>query len=257
MPTPSTMKEERLAKNSSPNKVFELSKFQRFEMITLQRSRIKGAPYNPRKISPKNKELLKAKIKDVGLIDPPVYNKRTGNLVGGHQRLAALDALEGSRDYSLSVAAVDVDLKTEKEMNIFLNNPKAQGEWDLPILKSLFEDGVSPTGAGFEMNDLPPLFEGLEFNLKELTDAEQAKIVDDVNSLLGKETGEGYRDDYFADFYVNIVFDNETDYKAFLTRMGLTDSKSKKEIPYEKLYDHLKEYTPPAPGEKKSCRKKK
>lgn len=48
--------------------------------------------------------------------------------------MVVLDALEKSSDYVLTVAAVDLDLKTEKEQNIFLNNVASQGDWDLEKL---------------------------------------------------------------------------------------------------------------------------
>lgn len=40
---------------------------------------------------------------------PLVWNRRTGILVSGHQRLKALDALEGTEDYELTVSVIDVD----------------------------------------------------------------------------------------------------------------------------------------------------
>jgi ParB-like chromosome segregation protein Spo0J len=54
-------------------------------------SKIKPAAYNPRKdLKPGDPEYLKLakSMKEFDLVEPLVWNKRSGNLVGGHQRLA-------------------------------------------------------------------------------------------------------------------------------------------------------------------------
>ena len=56
-------------------------------------AKIKTAKYNPRKdLQPGDPEYekLKASLQEFGVVDPLVWNKRTGNLVGGHQRLKVL-----------------------------------------------------------------------------------------------------------------------------------------------------------------------
>src|SRR5688572_26248431 len=99
-----------------------LSRYQKFEAVTISRAEIKNAPYNPRKITEHARQKLKAKIKASGLVMTLVWNRRTGNLVGGHQRISILDELEKSQNYLLTVSAIDVDDKQEKELNLFLNN---------------------------------------------------------------------------------------------------------------------------------------
>lgn len=73
------------------------SKFQAYDTETISRSDIKNAPYNPRIMDEKAKKRLKANIAKHGLVAALTWNKRTGNLVGGHQRLEQLDALEKSK----------------------------------------------------------------------------------------------------------------------------------------------------------------
>ena len=51
---------------------------------------LKPASYNPRKISKKAFEGLEVSLKKFGDISGIVWNKRTGNLVSGHQRVAKL-----------------------------------------------------------------------------------------------------------------------------------------------------------------------
>jgi DNA modification methylase len=77
-------------------------------------------------------EKLKQSITEFGYVDPIIWNRTTGNLVGGHQRLVVL------RDLGISeaeVSIVDLPLEKEKALNIALN--KISGEWDLPLLKDL------------------------------------------------------------------------------------------------------------------------
>lgn len=131
------------------------TKFQKFFTQEIARSEIKNAPYNPRRISDDARARLKAKIEGVGLVNVLVWNKRNGNLVSGHQRLSILDELEGGRDYTLIVSVVDVDEKTERELNVFVNNAGAQGDWDLTALRSLsteFADDLA--GLGFAAGEL-------------------------------------------------------------------------------------------------------
>lgn len=57
---------------------------------------LKPANYNPRKnLKPGDKEYekLKKSITEFGYVEPVIYNKRTGIVVGGHQRLKVLKDL--------------------------------------------------------------------------------------------------------------------------------------------------------------------
>lgn len=58
-------------------------------------SRIKPAVYNPRKdLKPDDTEYrrLVRSLDEFGCVEPLVWNQRTGNLVGGHQRFKVLVA---------------------------------------------------------------------------------------------------------------------------------------------------------------------
>lgn len=137
------------------------TKHQKFEMVEMRRGDIREAPYNPRTITEENRKKLRGKIKAVGLLQPVVVNRRTGNLVSSHQRLAALDALERNQNYSLDVSVIDVDEAVEKEMVVFFNNPSAQGEWNLDLLAELnLEHGIDFSEMGFEEYDIDMLFDG-------------------------------------------------------------------------------------------------
>jgi hypothetical protein len=48
------------------------------------------APYNPRTISSEALAGLRGSVERFGLVEPVVWNRRTGRVVGGHQRLKVL-----------------------------------------------------------------------------------------------------------------------------------------------------------------------
>ncbi len=105
---------------------------------TLKVSEINPARYNPRKdLKPEDSEYkkLKKSILEFDLVEPLVYNQRSGNLIGGHQRLKILKEL-GIKEVEVSM--VDLDDEKEKALNLALN--KIQGYWDLPKLKDLLEE---------------------------------------------------------------------------------------------------------------------
>ncbi|WP_099465167.1 ParB N-terminal domain-containing protein [Parabacteroides provencensis] len=121
----------------------ELSKYIKSESVELKRSAIHFADYNPRTLSEEEKKTLKRGIKKFGLVGGLVVNKCTGmTVVSGHQRLTVMDELNKfpDNDYALRVDLIDVDDKQEKELNILLNNPNAQGKWDADKLRSLVPD---------------------------------------------------------------------------------------------------------------------
>ena len=107
-------------------------------MATLKRSDILPHPKNPRQIDAKAQKTLFNKMGEIGLLQPLIVNKRTGYLLGGHQRLAVMDKHEkykdGKNDYELDVALVDLPEKDELAMLVFLNNPSAQGTWQTDLL---------------------------------------------------------------------------------------------------------------------------
>ena len=102
------------------------------EVVEKHISELKFAPYNPRKISEKQMEMLKKSIVENGIVDPLIWNRRTGFVVGGNQRLAALIDLEYEKVW---VAVIDISPEREKALNLALN--KISGDWDIPKLREL------------------------------------------------------------------------------------------------------------------------
>ena len=102
-------------------------------------SDLNPAQYNPRvdlkSMDKKTYEKLKNSIERFGFVQPIIWNERTKNIVGGHQRLTVLKDL-GIEE--LDVIVVDLDEKDEKALNIALN--KIMGDWDLPKLNVIFQE---------------------------------------------------------------------------------------------------------------------
>lgn len=126
------------------------------EFRVIHRRELKNAPYNPRVIDPVALNRLRDSIRRTkGLVEPPVWNKRTGRIVGGHKRLEALDILKGTDDYTLTVSVVDLSESEEIELNIALNNPNLQGTYDLELLDELLSrSDVEIGNTGFDYTSL-------------------------------------------------------------------------------------------------------
>lgn len=100
------------------------------EIRTLKATEIKAADYNPRKdLQPEDAEYkkLRRSIEEFGYVEPIIWNERTGNVVGGHQRLKVL-LEKGAQE--IECVVVSLDDKDEKILNVLLN--KVKGRWDMP-----------------------------------------------------------------------------------------------------------------------------
>jgi hypothetical protein len=101
-------------------------------------TKLKPAPYNPRvNLVPGHAtfEKLRRSIETFGSVEPIVWNRRTGHVVGGHQRLSVLKHLGHTH---VDVVLVDLDLAAEKTLNLALN--RIVGEWDEVKLAELLKD---------------------------------------------------------------------------------------------------------------------
>lgn len=197
-----------------------LTKFESYEIMEIHRSSIKNAPYNPRVITPAAREKIKKNIAKVGLLDPIIWNTKTGNIVGGHQRLSCVDLLEGSQNYKIRVAAVNLSTKVEKEQNIFLNNDKAQGDWDWERLEALIkQDDVDFVDAGFDESDINTMFGTENLAVKPLLDLaekmrERAEAQKSIASRLSSASNDG------PNFFSVLVFKTYEERSRFFTSFG-------------------------------------
>lgn len=135
------------------------NKVSQSETIVIPRSKITPSPYNPRKITDEARKALKKNIKENGIIGGLVFNSQTGNLVSGHQRVSIADEVNkynpetGENDYDLKVEKIDVDLKKEKELNIFFNSKSVMGEMDYSKLALMIPD-IDVNLAGLDEVDM-------------------------------------------------------------------------------------------------------
>ena len=118
------------------------------------------ADYNPRKdLKPGDPEYdkLKRSMEQFGYVEPVIWNKTTGRVVGGHQRLKVLMDMGVTE---VECVVVELDEEREKALNIALN--KISGDWDKDKLMLLISDlqgadfDVSLTG--FDPAEIDDLF---------------------------------------------------------------------------------------------------
>jgi DNA modification methylase len=90
-------------------------------------SELKPAPYNPRQSTAKQEAQLKTSLEKFGVVEPIIYNKQTGYIVGGHFRVRELTKL-GYKEVECVI--VDLNEEDERELNIRLNANTGGWDWD-------------------------------------------------------------------------------------------------------------------------------
>lgn len=146
------------------------NKIKQAETAIINRSLITPADYNPRTISDDARKKLKKNIKENGIIGGMVWNKTTSNLVSGHQKLSILDEInkyDQGNDYELKVDVIEVDLKKEKELNIWFNSKAVQGEMDYKKLALMWGE-IDVDLAGLDDVDISMI----QFELPDVEDYE-------------------------------------------------------------------------------------
>ena len=133
-----------------------------YDVVRLDQMR--PAPYNPRfDLQPGdiNYERLKASLGKFGLMQPIIWNRRTGNIVGGHQRYKVL--MEQGAE-SIICAVVDMDINDEVAANLALN--KVHGRWDDALLQemlvSMDRAKLDYKAMGFDEAEIDHIVAGLD-----------------------------------------------------------------------------------------------
>lgn len=122
-------------------------------------SELKSSEHNPRKISGKQLARLRKSIEEFGDLSGIIYNRRTGTLIGGHQRIKVMpkdaqilknDLTAPSRAGTVSTGTIEIDGESfiyrevdwdfdrERMANIAAN--KHAGEWDEDKLTALLAE---------------------------------------------------------------------------------------------------------------------
>jgi len=146
---------------------------------------IKPNEYNPRKdLQPGDPEYekLKRSIQEFGNVVPLVVNKRTGRIVGGHQRYKVLKELGFE-----TVQCVIVDLDEKKEMALSIALNKIEGDWDKEKLEILFrefeEKNVDMLLSGFDREEIDELLgrngeeDVMKVNQRDMEEGEEVVLV--------------------------------------------------------------------------------
>lgn len=217
----------------------EPTKHQRYTIERVLRSSIIEHPKNPRRITDAAKKKLRDKMKDVGLLQPPIVNRTTGYLLSGHQRIATLDSLErykpGKNDYTLDVSVVELDGKAEASMLVFLNNASAMGTWDTDALGELATTDTTFDDMGFDRVDVEMLFDGdarfdgmFEDSLQTVEDKGAIASIKEENRKTGRQSGldsfEQQKDnpvDLSADFYCTVICKDRAEKHALMKHLGI------------------------------------
>jgi hypothetical protein len=173
---------------------------------------------------------LKASIRKFGAVGGFVWNENTKTLVSGHQRISVLDELNKypENDYQVKVEKINVDEKTEKEINIALNNRRMQGDFDSDAISKIIND-IDLSAIGFDMTDIsmfgidmePLLDQSIDFE----SDSEENKIKrkQDVRNHQARIKNERDDKDRGANSFVTLVFASSKEARTFLIKFGYTD----------------------------------
>lgn len=146
-------------------------------------SSLKPAAYNPRvelKRGMPGYDRLARSLIEFDLVQPLVWNRRTGHVVGGHQRLTVLKE-RGVEEVDCVV--VDLPEEREKALNIALNNERVGGDWQTDKLLSLLDELVAmpsfdATLTGFDENDLREMLLEPDLDLAPLEADDERDFVD-------------------------------------------------------------------------------
>lgn len=200
-----------------------VAKSQAFEIITIHRSQIKNAEYNPRFIGKDAEKRLKNGLKKYGLATTLTWNKRTGNLVSGHQRLKQMDILEGTQDYELTVACVDLSTKDEMALNVQMNNTSMMGEFDIEALEDMINLGADVNDFGFSESDIDIMFGNSELAEKFQDSSEVEEAKDTLRDIKQnrKEYAEKAKQDNDASYYFMVVCESSTEREELFNKMGV------------------------------------
>lgn len=189
------------------------------KLLTKKISEISPAKYNPRKITDEAIGRLTKSLAELGNLQPITWNAKTGNVVGGHQRLKCYQAM-GKEE--VEVWAVWLDEAKEKAANIALN--KLSGEFDMVSLKDLIEEidtgEIDLEITGFAQTEL----EQIMSYFKDPTVPEEE----------WKDMPEFEQNDKKAFKEIIVRFMNDSDYKAFASLIKQNLSQETKSIWFPK-----------------------
>lgn len=181
--------------------------------MQIERKRIRDlnrASYNPRiDLIPGDTEYenLRRSITTYGMLIPVIWNKRTGNVVGGHQRLTVLEN-EGETEVDVSV--VDLDETQERQLNVALN--KIEGGWDEEKLAELLAElGDDATLTGFTQQEIDSLTNDIDSLIDGATVDEELRAIEELFNVsltfdkADQEELKAYVKDYGKEALIEVI----------------------------------------------------
>ena len=204
----------------------------------VSRSQINLAEYNPRILSAYAQKQLAKSLQKFGLVETPVWNEATGVLVSGHQRLKLLDSQHNypAADYTVEVSVVNLTPHKERQLNVWLNNRSAQGQFDEDLFRALFASDPKLTidDLGFTRADLDLEFgnSGMFADLFERENSSEADgivasaeaIAEHRQKTREKRTREEKRQDSMpesdTDYYLVVTFGSAEEKRLWLRAHG-------------------------------------
>lgn len=167
-------------------------KYNQSETVLIKRSQINFAPYNPKKHSKEQIAEQRRNIKRVGFLGGIVWNEVTGNLVSGHKRTMSLDLIHGydgtpGTDYDIKVEKVQLDEKTEKEQNVYMDAPGTNTQQDADLLALMLPD-IDYKSAGLTDEDVSLI--GIDYLLRTEEEGSLAKELEKTMSPVNEQREE-------------------------------------------------------------------
>jgi len=137
------------------------------------------AEYNPREINAEQKNGLRKSLESFGYVSNLIYNKTTGNLVSGHQRL---DILKEDGMEEVDVNVVELSLEDEKKLNILMNSQAIVGDFT-KSLNDMLEEIMDIDPEMFDTTNMGTMFISEKEAMKGIEDEEDNGIVKGMDLL--------------------------------------------------------------------------
>jgi hypothetical protein len=179
-------------------------------------SDLKPAPYNPRKSNEKQEAHLKASLEKFGVVEPIIFNKQTGFIVGGHFRVRELKKL-GYKE--IDCVIVDLNEQDEKELNIRLN--ANTGDWDWEHLNDEWDATVLEEW-GLDVWQAPVDVDYTLLDDNDYLDNQLGEMTNGVKKAIQIE----FEPDHYVEAYELVKFWREQD--AYVGKMILDFLKTEK-----------------------------
>lgn len=209
-----------------------------------------AAKYNPRKITKSELDRLKKALEEFGDLSGIVFNRRTGRLVGGHQRCKVMpqDAtIEITKTYDIPTRTgtvsegyiiidgerytyreVDWDETKEKAANIAAN--AHGGDWDEEKLHILLKELTAIPDFDLDLTgfDLADIHQIIGDNLQSTTADKLMTMAEQLRSA--RETFREVQKnleqlDEVLDCYLVVIFKDYKERKKFTDALGLPDNR--------------------------------